>query len=244
VGDEHESDPELRLQRLELDLEVLAELRVKRAERFVEQQHARLEHERARQRHPLLLAAGELIGLAVRELGQVDELERLCHALGPLGLLELLVLQTERDVLGHVEVREQRVALEHGVDVAPARRDARDVAAVEHDPPARRLLEAGDHPQRRRLAAAGRSEQGEELASAHLEVDPGNRDVLAEGLRQFFELDLTGHSDLHGGERRRFLAPAKRRYTRKATTRVRSVIARPTVAMAFSAGVGAPRALE
>ncbi len=38
--------------------------------------------------------------------------------------------------------------------------------------------------------------------------------------------------------------PAKRRYTRKAANRVRSVIASPTVAMAFSAGVGAPRALE
>jgi hypothetical protein len=34
----------------------------------------------------------------------------------------------------------------------------RDIAAVEQDPPARRLLEAGDHPKGRRLAAAGRAE--------------------------------------------------------------------------------------
>ena len=45
--------------------------------------------ERARERHALLLAAGELIGLALRELGQVDELERLAHALGPFPLLSL-----------------------------------------------------------------------------------------------------------------------------------------------------------
>jgi hypothetical protein len=131
----------------------------------------------------------------VRELGQVDELERLCDAPGALGLVELLVLQPERDVLGHVEMREERVALEHRVDVALVGRDARDIAAVEHDPPARRLLEAGDHAQGRRLAAAGRAEQGEELARGHVEVDAGDRDVLAERLRQSFELDLTGHLD-------------------------------------------------
>ena len=35
------------------------EQRVERGERLVEQQHARLEHERARERDPLRLAAGE-----------------------------------------------------------------------------------------------------------------------------------------------------------------------------------------
>ena len=39
-----------------------AHLGVERAERLVEQQHARLDGERARERHPLALAAGELVG--------------------------------------------------------------------------------------------------------------------------------------------------------------------------------------
>ena len=42
-----------------------ADLRVQRAERLVEQQHARLDGQRARQRHPLALAAGELVGVAL-----------------------------------------------------------------------------------------------------------------------------------------------------------------------------------
>ena len=46
---------------LELDLHLLAQLQVERAERLVEQQHARLEHERTRERDALLLAARELV---------------------------------------------------------------------------------------------------------------------------------------------------------------------------------------
>ena len=66
VGDVDERDPERLLDALELDLQVHAQARVERAERLVEQQHRRLEHERARQRDALLLAAGELRRAPVR----------------------------------------------------------------------------------------------------------------------------------------------------------------------------------
>ena len=49
---------------LQLELHLLAELQVERAERLVEQQHARPVDERARQRDPLLLTARELPRLA------------------------------------------------------------------------------------------------------------------------------------------------------------------------------------
>ena len=67
VRDEDEGDPEVRLERLQLDLQILAQARVERAERLVEQQHARHEDERAGERDPLLLAAGELLRLALLE---------------------------------------------------------------------------------------------------------------------------------------------------------------------------------
>ena len=89
MRDEDERDAELGLERLELDLEVLAQPGVERAERLVEQQHARAQHERARERDALLLAAGELVRLALREAGEPDELERLADPLAPLLLGEL-----------------------------------------------------------------------------------------------------------------------------------------------------------
>ena len=66
MGDVDERDPERLLDALELDLQVHAQARVERAQRLVEQQHRRLEHERAGQRDALLLAAGELRPAAAR----------------------------------------------------------------------------------------------------------------------------------------------------------------------------------
>ena len=56
--------------------QVLADLGVERAERLVEQQHLRVDGERAGQRHPLALAAGELRRVAVLEAVEPDDLEQ------------------------------------------------------------------------------------------------------------------------------------------------------------------------
>ncbi len=50
-----------------------AHLRVERAERLVEQQHPRLDRERARQRHALALTAGELGRVALGVAGEADD---------------------------------------------------------------------------------------------------------------------------------------------------------------------------
>ena len=60
-----ERDADVALDALELDLQLLAQLEVERAERLVEQQHGGPVHERAREGDALLLAAGELARLAL-----------------------------------------------------------------------------------------------------------------------------------------------------------------------------------
>ena len=69
VGDVDEGDADLALDPLELQLHLLAQLQVQGAERLVQQQHLRLVHDRAGQRDPLPLAAGQLDRLAVAEPG-------------------------------------------------------------------------------------------------------------------------------------------------------------------------------
>ena len=64
MRDVDEGDAHLALDRAQLVLHLLAQLQVERAQRLVEQQHARAVDERARQRHALALAAGELAGAA------------------------------------------------------------------------------------------------------------------------------------------------------------------------------------
>jgi len=193
VRDEDEGDADVVLDRLQLDLQFLAEPRVQGAQGLVEEQDARLEHERTRERDALLLPTGELRGPAVLEALQANELEDPAHLALPFLLVEPLVLEPEGHVCCDVEVGEERVALKHRVDVPLVRRDLRHVCAVQDDATARRLLEARDHPERRRLAAARRPEQGEELGRRHVQVDGVDRDDVVEPLRQLLQLDLALH---------------------------------------------------
>ena len=60
VGHHHGRQSELALQFADFDPHVLAQLGVEIGQGLIEQQHIGAEHQRARQRHALLLAAGQL----------------------------------------------------------------------------------------------------------------------------------------------------------------------------------------
>jgi hypothetical protein len=152
VGDVDEGDADVALDRLQLNLHLLAQLQVEGAERLVQQQHPRPVDDRPRQRHPLALAAGELSRLAVAVAGQADHLQRRVAAPRPLGLVDLRHFQPVGDVVADAHVGEERVVLEDGVDCAFVGRQAGDVDACQFDPAGGRVLEPRDHPQRRRLA--------------------------------------------------------------------------------------------
>src|SRR5439155_17157347 len=105
----------------------------------VEDQHARIDYERPRDRDPLALSARERDPaladhrvVAVWKLG--DELVRLRQAGGALDLLVARVLTTETDVLAHRR-REQERVLRDDADRTPKRgeRDVAHVDAVELD---------------------------------------------------------------------------------------------------------------
>ena len=148
----------------------LAQLQVERAERLVEQQHARLVDERPRERDPLLLAAGELARLALAEPVRA---RRARASRRPARSSS-----SPRTPCGAARTRRSRRSSGAG----RARSDWNTVLTsrlyggrpVTSRSPSwiragRRLLEAADHAQRRRLAAAGRPEQREELPRSDLE---------------------------------------------------------------------------
>ena len=163
VRDVDERDAHLALHLLQLELHLLAELEVERAEWLVEQQHLGLVDDGPGQRHALSLAAGELGRLPAAEPGQPDHLQCPADLLAPLGLGHVPHAQAELNVLDHRHVREQRVVLEHGVDVPGVWRHLRDVVAAKLDPPAVRRLEPCNQPQQGGLPRPGRAKQGEEL---------------------------------------------------------------------------------
>ena len=102
--------------------QLVANLRVERAERLVEQQHARLVRERARERDALLLPARELARQALLVAVERHELQQLGASPAPLGAAHAARTQRELDVVGHGHVAKQRVVLEHETDLALAAR--------------------------------------------------------------------------------------------------------------------------
>ena len=77
VRDEQRGDAESLLHRPDLLAQLQPDLRVERGQRLVEQQHLRLDRQRAGQRDALLLAAGELMRVAPGVLGEADHVEQL-----------------------------------------------------------------------------------------------------------------------------------------------------------------------
>ena len=110
--------------------------------------------------------------------------------------LKALQLQSEGDVARDIHVREQRIVLEHDVDVALVRRQVSHVLAGQQNASRIRDLEAAEHAQRGRLAAAGRPEERDELAGLDGEVEIVDGHSLAVGLGDVLEVNDRLHQRL------------------------------------------------
>ena len=126
--------PQALLQVLHLHLHLLAQLQVEGGHRLVEQQHLRLEHDRPRQRHALLLPAGELVDAAMRRGPARRTMSSALATRLAISARGTPVISRPKATLPRDRaVREQRVVLEHGVDGAAVRRLPGDVAARDED---------------------------------------------------------------------------------------------------------------
>ena len=160
VGDEQRGERELAQQLLQLGADGRARVRVERGERLVEEEDPRLPCERAGERDPLALAAGELVRAGAGEVVDAEALEQLPHARPA----------AEADVALDGQVREERVVLEDVPDCARLRGPVHRARRVEprlarqRDPPRLRPHEPGHGAEDGRLAGARRPDERERLA--------------------------------------------------------------------------------
>ena len=158
---------------LDHDVEHLVDhLGVERGGGLVEQHADRVHRQRAGDRHPLLLAAGELAGKLVLLRLEADPVEELPAALDRLVLAALQHLDLrEGEVLRDRQVRKELEVLEHHAD---ARAQLRQVGlgtpdrnAVDGDLPLLERLEAIHALDQRRLARPRRPADDDDLALLH-----------------------------------------------------------------------------
>ena len=134
---------------------------VKRAQRLVKQQQARVVHQRTSQRHALALPARQPRGPVVQAVGKAD----LGQHVGRRRLLTCR--QAQRHVVNHPAPRQQARVLEHHADVAP---QTFYLLRIERDEALRRRLQPGHQAEQRAFAAAAAANDGDELARRNVKL--------------------------------------------------------------------------
>ncbi len=182
VGDVQRRNVELLLQLADLVAHAATQVGIKITQRLIEQQYFRFEDQRPGQRHALLLAAGDLIHIAIVKALQVHHRQRLFDAGFDLSTRHAEHLQAVADVLAQRHVREQGVRLEHHADITLLNGAVGHVLAVDKDLPAGGLFQPGDQTQYRGFTAAGGAEQRYHLPLRDRQVDVFNHRVRAKAL--------------------------------------------------------------
>ena len=150
-------------------------LLIERAERLVEQDQPRLQHQCACDAHALAHAAGELRRIGIGEFAQAHEADGVIDAPRGLGRFEAGAAQAERDIVVHAEPRQRGVFLEHDADAV---RHAGNRLALEDNRAFGRRRQPRQNIEQRGFAAAGGADHAEEFAAPDIEVDRAERTQL------------------------------------------------------------------
>ena len=189
MADKDIGQAELVLQVLQQVQHLRLHRHVQRAHGLVEHQHVRVQRQAARDRHPLALAAAELVRvLAEGAAVQPDLDQQLARALLALGGVAAdgvdLHRLDERTPDREARVQARIRVLEHDLD-APAHRlalavgELQDVAAVEDHLAAGGLVQPQQRQAHRRLARPRLADHPQRVAAPELEVDILHRLELA-----------------------------------------------------------------
>ena len=182
MGDEDDRLAELTLEALQLALQLLAHDRVDGAEGLVHEQDVRVGGEAAGDADSLLLAAGELGGIAGGELRvEAHGVHELAGPLARLALRGAAQHGDGGDVVQHGAVGQQARGL-HDVADGAAQRDGihpRDVLAVDGDASGGGVDHPVDHAHEGGLAGAGGAHERDRLVGGDLEGEVLDRERAA-----------------------------------------------------------------
>jgi hypothetical protein len=159
-------------------------------ERLVEQQHARIRKERARDGHALALASGKRTRQPAQERIDVHR----SGSGGDAGFAIAPVAQCKPQIRAHAHAPKERVVLKNDGHETLLRRHAAQRAAIEPDVARVRLEQAGDGAQQRRLAGTGGSDDRERTCRFDAQTDPVERAPRALGIGndEILDVERTG----------------------------------------------------
>ena len=198
VGHVHRGDLQVMLKFHDLRAGLHAELRIQVGERLVHQEHLRFPHDGTTHGDALALATGQILGLAIQQLLQAQNLCCVIHAtrdfrLGPLG-----DLQCKTHVFAHRHVRVEGIVLKDHRDVPVLRLGTGDVLTPDGNPATGRILQAGKGTQRRGLPTSRRANEDEEFAVGNVQVKVRYAGAFRAGILDDYRFEFhIGHGRNH-----------------------------------------------
>jgi hypothetical protein len=171
VGDEHSSGALLAENPHHIEAQRRTQTRIERGERFVEQHDLWVSREGPSKRYSLLLATRELVGVALSQTVQSNQIKKLLDS----SRGALLAGEPEGDVLGNREMREE-IAFLGNISNPPPLRGYEEVRRIDNlvadeNRSGVRSLETSDHAQKGRLAASRRSKQRNDGPLGHFQFE-------------------------------------------------------------------------
>ncbi len=141
---------------------------VERAGGLIAQHDGRIVGQRPCDGHALLLAAGQLAGVAVGQISQTDQIEQIPRTFLTLGFRRVVEFQREGHVVQHGALLEQAEVLEDHADSGAHVRQllalhAGDVSSVDEHLAGSGAFQQVDATHQCRFARAGRAENAEDL---------------------------------------------------------------------------------
>ena len=212
MGHQQRRGAGLRPDPQQLEVHALPRDLIQCAERLVEQQNIRRQHQRPRDGDALLHAAGQLMRQGVFEALQPDKIDQfVAAARRPLGAVAPTT-SSGSSMFCLTERQGSRVGLWNTKPSEWAWRAARGVSPPSVIGAGMRLHDVGDQPQQRRLSAAARPDDRRELAGRHMHVDFFERDHrFATAIKHhgdLINLDIARHAMIAAAIR----PTARRRY--------------------------------
>ena len=191
MGGDDDGEIALLAQRLHVLPQPPARLRIEADGRLVEEQHAGVMDERARDLEPSFHAGRERPHQAVAPLRELDQMQHLVDpALAPRRR-HAIDEAVEIEVLVHGQAIVERGLLEHHAEAAPRlQRMGDDVDAADPRGAAVGLEDGAEDVEQRGLAGAVRAEQREQLVRPHREADIVQRQRAAIALGHAVDHDL------------------------------------------------------
>ena len=151
-------------------MHILAQLQVQSTKRLVEKKHLGMGDKSAGDSHSLLLTAGKSADALIFKARKSHHAEHLGDSLLYFFLGYLFQPERKSDVFVNVEMREERVLLEHRVYGSFIRRDVADLRSVKIEAALVGSLEASDDAESGCFTATGRTEEGDELSVSDVEI--------------------------------------------------------------------------